>query len=94
MIGWCCFQTAKKPTDPQPDPPQEIPRDECSDASPLDHGYSDLVLEEIWAIRDKHGEEVGYDMEKLVQVYREYQKKLGDELIPAPEYKKADRPAA
>jgi hypothetical protein len=54
-----------------------------------EYDYTDPVLEEIWAIREKHGEEVGYDIEKLGQVYREYQKKFGDELIPAPEYKKA-----
>jgi hypothetical protein len=58
------------------------------------HDYTDPVLEEIWAIREKHGEEAGYDTEKLGRLYREYQKKFGDELVPVPEDKKAARPAA
>lgn len=55
----------------------------------------DPGLEEIWAIRERHAAEFDYDIHKLVQFYREYQKQFGDRLIPAPAHKKdGRRPAA
>ncbi|HYH83435.1 MAG TPA: hypothetical protein VEX86_26810 [Longimicrobium sp.] len=56
--------------------------------------YTDPVLEEIWAVRDRLAAEVGYDLEKLGRLCQEHQKQYADELIPAPKPKNARRPAA
>jgi hypothetical protein len=59
------------------------------------HHERDPGLEEIWAVRERHAAEVGYDLTRLVQFYLEYQKQFEGELIPAPVRGEAGRrPAA
>lgn len=59
-----------------------------------EYDYTDPGLEEIWAIREKLAAEFDYDLNRMARYHMEYQKQFGDRVIPAPEDKKAARPAA
>ncbi|HYH83437.1 MAG TPA: hypothetical protein VEX86_26820 [Longimicrobium sp.] len=56
--------------------------------------YTDPALEEIWAIREKIAAEFDHDVQKMAKFHMEYEKQFGDRVIPPPERKKPERPAA
>jgi len=50
----------------------------------MESAYTDPVLEEIWAIREKLAARFDYDIHELGRFYMEYQKRFADRLVPLP----------